>query len=269
MTPTEPSELRVMSFNIWRSGGRSLEATIEAIRRSNADIVGLQECRVETADTIAKALKFGGVHDPHGHAILSRWPTMPIGSTTNPWGGLGATIQRDEKRRIHLFDAHLHYANYGPYALRGREAFGPAVPEILAQEQAIRMPGLVELLDMMAPFIASGEPTFLVGDFNAPSHLDYATIPWPESLLCYARGLADSYRVVHPAARTYPEAFAFDEPGVTWSPIVEEEPHGAYDRIDFIYWAGRLNPVSSVELDGRNCVDPWPSDHRAVLTTFI
>ena len=59
------TELRVMSFNIWVNGGRSLSQCIEAIRTSGADIVGLQECNPATAETIAADLSFHhlGVND--------------------------------------------------------------------------------------------------------------------------------------------------------------------------------------------------------------
>src|SRR5262249_4183996 len=115
-----------------------------------------------------------------------------------------------------------------------------------------------------------GEPSFLVGDFNAPSHLDYADFLWPESLACQAHGLADSYRVLHPENRTYPLPFTSVEPGITWTPLTSEEPRGAFDRIDFIHYAmaSAVTPIQSMELDARNCVRPWPSDHRAVMTTF-
>jgi hypothetical protein len=51
---------------------------------------------------------------------------------------------------------------------------------------------------------------------------------------------------------------------------VEEEPKGSYDRIDFVYFSAGdgVTPLASTELDGRNSVSPWPSDHRAVLTSF-
>jgi endonuclease/exonuclease/phosphatase (EEP) superfamily protein YafD len=262
-------DLRVLSFNIWRSGGRSLEQTIAAIRASRADVIGLQECNPQTALTIAGLLGCHVVHDDAGHAILSRFRIGGgVRRTKNEWGGMGATIETGTgpSGRVHLFDAHLHWTSYGPYHL----AQGRAVSDVIAEERVIRMPGLEELLTSMEPAILSGEPTFLVGDFNAPSHLDYDGVPWPTSLACYERGLFDSYRVLHPDLRTYPGPFAFDEPGITWSPIPTEEPHGIFDRIDFVYYlaVSPTTPSSSIVLDARSGIDPWPSDHRAVLSTF-
>src|SRR5687767_257599 len=74
--PSEPvrSELKVMSFNIWKSGHRGLDATVEAIQRSGADIIGLQECDATTARTIADRLGANEVHDENHHAIVTRFP---------------------------------------------------------------------------------------------------------------------------------------------------------------------------------------------------
>lgn len=263
--------IRVMSFNIWRSGGRSLEATIDAIRLADVDVIGLQECRVETGRTIAKELELDWVDDEAGHVIASRFPIdRRIGTTDSEWGGLGATIRIGRDRTLHIFDAHLHWIEYGPYYLReGKEdAF------IVERERAIRMPGLDELLDMMSPYLdeerAKREPVFLVGDFNAPSHLDYVTLKWPTSVACEEVGLVDSYRALHAPRRRYDRTFSFDydEPGITWTPLPEEEPHGAFDRIDFVYAKGRATPVESSELDGRTGPATWPSDHRAVVSSF-
>jgi len=55
----------------------------------------------------------------------------------------------------------------------------------------------------MAPYLAGPAPCFLTGDFNAPSHLDYADFPWPTSLAPYAAGLRDAYRDMHPDLTTY------------------------------------------------------------------
>lgn len=260
-------ELRLMTFNIWRNGGRSLDKTIEAIRQVDADVVGLQECDATTAASIASSLRFDFATDENGNAIASRWRIVDVvGRTRHRWGGLGVKIEIGPDLRIFVFDAHLHYTSYGPYLLQD----GQSDAYVLEQERAIRMPGLNELLSLMADARVSGEAVFLVGDFNAPSHLDYTSLAWPESVACYERGLADSYRILHPENRRCPRRFSFDEPGITWTPLLEEEPRGCFDRIDFIYYApsDRVTPTSSVEIDASNGITPWPSDHRAVVSTF-
>jgi len=257
------TNLTVMSFNIWRNGGNSLSRTIEAIRQAGADLVGLQECNAQTARTIADALRFY-VLPRVDVSIVSRYPiltALPVG------GGSGVAVALPDGQRVYLFDCHLTAYPYGPYSMRE----GKDQAFVLAQEEATRMPALNRLLEGMRPYVASASPVFLVGDFNAPSHLDYADYPWPTSVACIEAGLMDSYRELHPQNRTYPPDFAYDDPGITWTPMVSQEPNHAFDRIDFVYHSAGdgLTVLESVELDGRNSVNPWPSDHRAVIARYL
>jgi len=256
------TNLSVMSFNIWVNGGTSLPQCIEAIRTSGADLVGLQECSAATAQTIANSLGYY-VHAVSGVSIVSRYP---IAHAPAVQGGSAVAVELSPGQRVYLFNCHLAAYPYGPYSMReGRDqAF------VLNQEQQTRMPALNLLLNSMAPYLAGNSPCFLTGDFNAPSHLDYVNYPWPTSLAPLQAGLVDSYRALHPTNRLYPSAFTFNEPGITWTPRVDEEPNGAFDRIDFVYNSDNdgATAVFSTELDARNSVNPWPSDHRAVLTRF-
>ena len=262
LSPVPVTELRVMSFNIWVNGGLSLPQCIEAIRTSEADLVGLQECNAATAQTIAASLGFDhlGVNDV---SIVSRYPILRVLPTA---GGSGVTVELSPGQRVHLFNCHLAAYPYGPYSIRE----GQDQAFVIDQENQTRMPALNRLIESMAPLLPSQEPCFLTGDFNAPSHLDYADYPWPTSLACETAGLLDAYRIAHPLGRTYPPAFSFDEPGVTWTPMTAQEPNGAFDRIDLLFHADGdgTEVVQCLELDQRNSASPWPSDHRAVLGTF-
>lgn len=256
------TNLTVMSFNIWVSGGLSLDNCIEVIRRANGDLVGLQECNATTAQTIATRLGYY-VLGANDDSIVSRYPilnSMIIGNSR------GVTVELSPGQRAHLFDCHLTAYPYGPYDLKN----GQPQEFILNQEQQTRMPALNQLLTTMRPYLAGRDPVFLVGDFNAPSHFDYTNFPWPTSIACTNAGLGDSYYELHPANRKFPPRFAFDDPGITWTPMVNQEPEGVFDRIDFVHYAlgDEVTAVSSTELDGRNSVSPWPSDHRAVVTVF-
>lgn len=256
------TNLSVMSFNIWVNGGSSLPQCIEAIRSSGADLVGLQECNAATARTIATNLGFH-VHAVSDVSIVSRHPIVHAPPVQ---GGSAVAVELSPGQRVYLFNCHLAAYPYGPYGLReGRDqAF------VLNQEQQTRMPALNQLLGSMSSYLAGNAPCFLTGDFNAPSHLDYVSYPWPTSLAPTQAGLVDSYRVLHPANRRYPAAFAYNDPGITWTPRVDQEPDGVFDRIDFVYFSDDdgATPLVSTELDARNSVSPWPSDHRAVLTRF-
>jgi endonuclease/exonuclease/phosphatase family metal-dependent hydrolase len=256
------TELTVMSFNIWGQGGQSQARCIEAIRDSGADVVGLQECNAETAASIAASL---GWHHlgAGGTSIVSRYPIL----TSIPAGGSsGVVVELGPGQWVYLFNCHLPAYPYGPYSMRE----GRSQEFVLAEEEQTRMPLLNQTLNAMAPYLAASVPCFLTGDFNAPSHLDYEDYPWPTSLAPHGAGLRDAYREMHPELRTYPPAFAFDDPGITWTPMVAEEPNDAFDRIDFVYYSADdgVTVIESHELDGRNSASPWPSDHRAVLARF-
>merc|ERR1719437_144396 len=67
--------LRVLSFNIWVNGGRSLRSTIDAIAACHADIVCLQECSPPAAKLIARAL---GLYCADENSTLSRFPIAPV-----------------------------------------------------------------------------------------------------------------------------------------------------------------------------------------------
>lgn len=257
------TQLKVLSFNIWVQGGLSLSNCIEVIRTTGADLIGLQECNQTTAQAIATSLGFY-VLPAADCPIVSRYPILS--SPLNTTRGVGATIQLSPGQRAHLFNCHLVPFPYGPYDLKN----GQSVSYVTNQEISVRMPALNQLLNAMQPFLASYEPCFLVGDFNAPSHLDYANLPWPTSVAPAHAGLGDSYRELHPGNRTFPDAFTYTEPGITWTPKTNQEPDGVFDRIDFVHYSlgDGVTPASSIELDERNSINPWPSDHRAVLTTF-
>jgi len=256
------AELKVMSFNIWVQGGRSLTRCIDAIRNSDADVVGLQECNAATAQAIATSLgwhAFGAADT----SIVSRYP---IRASIPSGGGSGVSVELAPGQLVYIFNCHLPAYPYGPYTMRE----GQTHAFVIAQEEQTRMPPLNQLLKVMAPYLAGPAPCFLTGDFNAPSHLDYADFAWPTSKAPLAAGLRDAYRDAHPDLRTYPPAFAFDDPGVTWTPIAAQEPNDAFDRIDFVYYSNGdgITLLDACELDDRNSAVPWPSDHRAVLATF-
>jgi endonuclease/exonuclease/phosphatase family metal-dependent hydrolase len=255
-------ELKILSFNIWVNGGRSLSNCIEVIRTTGADIVGLQECNAPTAQTIASNLGFYAATDSDA-SIVSRFRILTNIAAS---GGRGVIIELAPGRRAHFFNCHLTAYPYGPYDLRD----GKPQSFVINQEKSTRMPALKKLLSAMAPYLASAEPCFLTGDFNAPSHFDYTAFPWPTSIACTNAGMNDSYFVAHPNNRKFPGPFAFDDPGITWTPLTNEEPHGVFDRIDFVYFSAGdgVAVKSATELDRRNSVNPWPSDHRAVLSTF-
>ncbi len=150
--------------------------------------------------------------------------------------------------------------------------------------------------------IAGGALIFLGGDFNEPSHLDWTLATkdmydhkgvvyhWDLSGLLYGAGFIDSYRQIYPSPVSHP-GFTFPSDNkdakissLTWTPTADER-----ERIDFIYYypdkklqiksSRILGPDSSIIYSERKKDESedtfivplgvWPTDHKAVITTFI
>jgi len=143
---------------------------------------------------------------------------------------------------------------------------------------------------------------FIGGDFNEPSHLDWqkdtkdirdhqgVVINWDCSVLITEGGFIDSYREKYPDPVAYP-GFTYpsnnmevDVKRLAWGPDADER-----ERIDFIYY----HPHPAISLKDVQVVGPlgfilkgqrdnggndpqhivpkdvWPTDHNAILATFI
>ena len=104
----EEKVLRIMTFNIWvggAAGGQPLGQTTEAIKKSKADIVGMQETISKSKDSskiIADLLGWHHLAQGGNTSIISRFPIQEI--TPNRWG---ASINIDESTKIHFFNVHF------------------------------------------------------------------------------------------------------------------------------------------------------------------
>ena len=282
-----PMTLKVMTFNIWYGGAQvSLPKVAEAIRAADADIVGIEE-----ADGSLRALAdlAGYPYVDERRRILSRYPVFDSGSgertdTGTPPYSLIA-LDRDtlhawvEVRQGQVVAVAVTHLSSDPSGLEWARQ-GKSAVDVVKLERDLRLPEALPLT-ALAKVAANGTPTFLMGDFNAPSHLDWTaevaarlkTIPypvaWPVSKLLADAGLRDSYREAHPdPVRT---------PGLTWTagqpaPILPADR--MFDRIDFLYTAGNSRTVASRivgEAGGADvdiAITPYPSDHRAIVSTF-
>jgi len=281
-------DVRVQSFNILYGGDEmdvssghghwcpdpagcaaNMERIAGAIRASGADIVGMQEgtgngCRI--ADLL-------GWNCNGRLQVLSRFPLI------DPPGGDGLYIYAEVApgRVMALANVHLPSDPYGPYFPRE----GWTLDQVLALENELRMPAIQPQLADLPPLAASGIPVVLTGDFNSPSHLDWTPavsavrpvdvpypIDWPVARALATAGFTDSYREVHPD----PVA----DPGFTWTPGYPRERKGVevHDRIDWVLHAGPITALTS-DVVGESAyegtgiaVDPWPSDHRSVVSTL-
>lgn len=294
--PAGGETLRVMSFNIWGGGaneGKGIEETVAAIKAAGADVVGLQETRLESdpctaescpavgdsvAPAIAEALGWH-VHDQTGenvalwaNAVISRYP---IGAASA--NDLGVALDVNGKT-VWLFNVHLDDEPYQPYQLLGIE-YGPA-PFITTEAEAVKFATETRgpALDLLAGDMAAAEgaaAVFVTGDFNEPPALDWTpevvasgakpvAVAWPTTGRLLAEGFVDAYRTVH--------ADPVAKPAYTWTPSYDEaatddEP----DRIDFVLVRGEGVTVTDAAIVGEDgprsdiVVMPWPSDHRAVV----
>lgn len=286
--------LRVMSFNIWGGGGnegKGVDETVAAIKAARADIIGVQETRLEpdpctatdcaatgisAAKAIADALGYYYYDQTQenvalwANAVISRYP---IGAASPH--DLGVPIDVDG-RTIWLFNIHHDDEPYQPYQVLGIE-YGPA-PFVKTADEAVMWADKTRgsAMDLLAQDMAAAEgaaAVFVTGDFNEPSMYDWTdaavvaghqplAVVWPTTKRLADGGFTDTYRAI------WPDPVA--KPAYTWTPRGDEaDPEDHHDRIDFVFAKGEGLTVTDAAIVGETgprtdiAVDPWPSDHRA------
>jgi len=273
-------EVKVMSFNIWMGGGKSIERTADVIVQSGADIVGIQEARKKESNTavfIAEKLGWHS-HVTNGSCtIISKYPIVEQSAS-----GKGVKIQTGENRFVWMFNVHLIYCPYEPYQLSGIEYCGGPLLSTASEavESAWNSRGeeVMLVVDEIKKAQKENCPIFLTGDFNEPSWLDWTDnaakaglckmkVEWPATKNFQQQAeMKDSYRTLFPDE--------VKNPGHSWTTLPEKEKYTeVLDRIDFVFFWGPATPVRS-QLVGEAgkfsniAVEEYPSDHRAVLSTF-
>ena len=269
----EPLTLRVMEFNVEYGGTEvDFDSIPKVIEASGADIVAIEE-GYGNMPAIAGSV---GWHFDNRSQVMSRFPVL-----TPPGDRPFVYVAVAPGSVVAVANVHLPSVAYGPFKIRD----GASADQVQATEEHRRLSALASTLAVIEGLAADGVPVFLVGDFNAPSHLDWTEaavgardhvvfpMAWPVSVAVEEAGLVDSYREANPD----PVA----DPGLTWP---ANRPHvdgynpyanGApADRIDFVYAGGPLRTIES-ELVGEEgepgvdiAVSPWPTDHRATMSTF-
>ncbi len=290
----EMPDLRIMTFNVWTGEGSSTgrEIIADVIRASGADIVGLQEVDNAAGKQIAEALDYHYLQQSGSDTqIISRFPILE--RTRRVWG---SRIEITPGHDIWLFNAHLAAYPYQPYDLRDR-TLAQEESAVIAAANSARGGQLTAMLRDLddSGALGSGDPVFVTGDFNEPSHLDWTQaaadatdrpydlkVEYPTSQRITEKGLVDSFRAVRPV-EPVPGVFDF---GYTWTPgypppnVTANEVH---DRIDILYHrdganqpviptaAFTLGPTVDRDSDPSMTDLPVPAynaDHRAVVVEY-
>jgi PKD repeat protein len=274
------SEITLLSFNVWGGGTNVSDGqrkVLNAVLTSGADVVGISEATAGIGNLLADKLGWYR-YATNDNDIISRFP---IRQTWNSTKGVGATIEIENGKIIAVKTVHLNYTPYGPY----RACLdGASVGQIINEETSSgRMGEITAALNSITTYLKDETPTFLMGDLNTPSHLDWISstannhcgyiVQWPVTKAIEDAGMVDSYRAAFPG----PEV----SPGITWSPIYltytyangKPEP---LDRIDFIYFHGdgvniqssKILTIGTPEQIPDQWHNEWPSDHSAVVSRF-
>jgi exodeoxyribonuclease III len=280
----ETEVIRVMSFNLWHGGDggkHSLDHTLAVIKRSRADIVGLQETagyakrggpRPDRAAEIAARLGWNYVDQGDRTGIISRYRI--VATTPKKWG---AELELPSGQRLYVFNAHLAHSPYQPYQLLGipygDADFLTTEREAIRAAQDARGGQVARMLEEVRSVLREGLPVFLTGDFNEPSHRDWSpaaaqanlcplAVEWSSTKEVEAAGLRDAYRSVHPDPT--------QRRGLTWTPTTAtDNPQDRHDRIDFVFASSPAILAAEVVGESHEFADivvtPYPSDHRAVV----
>lgn len=284
--------------------GQSVDKIAEAIKAAGADIVGIQETKLEAAPAGTPAepvpefgygdSKAGDLGKALGWNVAEQEPQKPTYRAAGVWANavvsrfpitgktkhqLGVFVDVDG-RKVAVFNLHFHDAPYQPYQLLGIE-YGD-YPFIKTELEAIKFAAearvdAVTLLRADLEEAMDADAVFITGDFNEPSHRDWTkaaadagrhpiAVKWPLTSVVEENGFVDLLRAA------FPDEMA--KPAFTWTPTTDpaaKDDH--HDRIDFVFGkAAALKPVAAAVVGEKSpeadvVVTPWPSDHRAVAAT--
>ena len=254
-------ELRVMTFNIWYGCDQvSFSQCANVIRAANPDLIGVQE---PDGNLRQLAVQAGYTYVDERRNIISRYPLFDPDTSQQSYPYTYALIHPG--RIVAFANTHLTSSPFGPDMLRDK--IDPK--EVMANEMQARVPEVVPYASALKEVVSRNIPVFFAGDFNTPSHEDNKELEWPVTKILADAGLRDSFREAHPdASKT---------PGITYTPgyphpyLKAEE---SLDRIDMIWSGGKTTTLKSEIIGERNnpavsiAIDPYPSDHRAVVSTF-
>jgi exodeoxyribonuclease III len=148
--------------------------------------------------------------------------------------------------------------------------------ELVAAAEMARGPALQLFLEDMEES-SDALASFVFGDFNEPSFRDWndeavksglqpLVVRYPTTFALEQAGYVDTLRAV------YPNVVA--KPAFTWTPTSNStDPEDHHDRIDFVFAKSDSKlRVTDAAIVGEKApeadivVQPWPSDHRSVVS---
>lgn len=264
--------LRVLSLNTYFDSNGGLEAIENLIRDTKADLVGLQEVNQSTS-VLAENLGMHYLQQDKRTALLSRFPIKEVSPKK-----FGVKVELENGQEVGFFNVHATSFPFQPAQIARKPSGGG--PYINNEADAIRWADWTrgaEFRDIISEANAFGAPAVVTGDFNEPSHLDWTPrateaglfpfkVQWPGSSAFEKAGFKDSYREMNPdeVAR----------PGQTWPANEQVKPGDPNVRIDYVMHRGDDLKLVSSHVIGENSeasdivLDPYPTDHRAILATF-
>ena len=279
--PGEELTVRVMTYNALHGGtkrGQPLSQSAKMIELAQADIVGLQEI----GNNVPKLANLLGWN--HSGPFITRYEIVEELPDSAKRNSDGMKVKLPSGQEAYVFNLHLPHGPYQPFQLLGLTAGYRVYPKIDTEAEAIaganktRARFIARLFKRINALSDQEAPIFVVGDFNEPSYLDWTEaaakagrhpmkVEFPTSLTMAKAGFTDAYRTVHPDEMA--------KPGFTWTTLKKaDDPTIHYDRIDYVYFRGKGVKVTAAKVIGENkengdiVVSPYPSDHRAVVTTF-
>ncbi|MFC4993746.1 LamG-like jellyroll fold domain-containing protein [Rubritalea tangerina] len=308
-----PEELRLLVWNIWGrlnqaekynfEGKSARQRTIEIIKESKADIIGMIETYGSAAD-IAKGLGYH-YYTPSKSANLTIFSKYELSDFGTPKGlssfsFITATAHLSPTKKLRVYCIWLtsggrHIVSIKDPKLSDKDFINGDNNRRAMLEKFLSHPSVTMDLEN-----AENLPVVVMGDFNCVSHLDYtkesksadlnyqrvfADAPTHTAML--EKGFTDTYRAMHPRLtqetlgytwttvgldHTYVSGKGFEPVAPSNNPRPQNQD--PYARIDFIYSLGsHLSPSSSQVIKHyknhtKRSFPEFPSDHAAVLSTF-
>jgi endonuclease/exonuclease/phosphatase family metal-dependent hydrolase len=274
----------VMTFNIWLGGSVvGLDHVASVIEGQGADIVAVQEAGGvlgELRDRLEKEEEDGEEDDAKWtlcslagvlvkgkrFSVVREWRVVGFGPFALWDVGIGAVELEDNVAgpgRLRIYNVHLPSEPYTPYAIRDRR--------VRDEEEAARMEldsGRVAYVEALLEDVARGgeegsgaAAVLIVGDLNTPPEPSWSVVRRLEE-----QGFVDTWAAARDAGLLVDGGRETN----TWTPekfiTSDDEVLG---RIDYIFSRGSALHLVDSGIVGEKDYQPWPSDHRAVVSTFV